>query len=307
MEDRKRYVEGLFISGSSYVIWGLLPLFWKVVKAVSPYLLFGYRVVCSFLFVIFLLAVTKKLPQFKKYIKTPRTWLVMLLPAVFISINWLLYIWAVNNGYIIESSLGYFMIPLIMAAFGKVFFKEKISRFQIIGIISASIGIIIKYVMFGKIPFVGLGLAVAFSLYGLSKKKSPLDSLNGLGVETVIAGIPALGYVLFTEISGNGIATGFPAYYWLLMLGSGVVTALPMLLYGEGTKRLPLTAVGFLQYISPMIMLVLGVFVFDEPFKTQDIIPFVFIWIGLIFFSYSQYKLLSKKNRDEKTGGGGKA
>ena len=219
----------------------------------------------------------------------------MLASAVLISVNWLLYIWAVSNNFVIESSIGYFITPLVMTIFGKVFYKEKLSVHQLIGIIIAGTGVLIKSIMYGKVPYIGLGLAVSFSLYGLFKKKSSLGTMNGLAFETLIVGIPALGFMLFAEFSGKGVSSGFPLYYWLLMIGSGVVTAVPLLLYGEGTRRLPLTAIGFLQYISPIIMLLLGIFAFGEPFVPIDIIPFVFIWIGLVFFSYSQYKLLSKK------------
>lgn len=293
--DKKRYTEGLILASSAFALWGLLPIYWKLVQDASPYVVFTNRVVWSFVFVIILLAMRRKLPEFIKIIKTPRAWLSIIAPAVFVSINWLLYIWAVSNDYVIECSLGYFINPLVLTVFGTIFYKEKLTIYQLIGIVLAGIGVLLKSLAYGRIPLIGLGLAVSFALYGLFKKKSSLDSLSGLGLETLLISIPALGYLLFSEIDGVGISGNLPAYYWLLIIGSGVVTAVPLLMYGEGTKRLPLTVVGFLQYIAPILMLLLGIFAFGEPFNPQDIIPFVFIWIGLVFFSYSQYKLLSKK------------
>lgn len=293
--ERKTYAQGLILGSSAFTIWGLLPLYWKLVQGVSPYIVFCHRVVWSFVFVIILLTVRKKLPEFMKMIKVFRSWKLILAPAIFVSLNWLLYIWAVNNNYVIESSLGYFINPLVLTIFGKVFYKEKLSIYQLVGIGLAGAGVLIKSIYYAKVPFLALGLAISFALYGLFKKKSSIDSLNGLAFETLLISFPAVGYILFTEWNGTGIAGNYPIYYWLLMIASGIVTAIPLLMYGEGTKRLPLTVVGFLQYIAPILMLILGVFAFGEPFKPADLIPFILIWIGLILFSYSQYQLLSAK------------
>lgn len=292
--NRKRYVGGLILSSSAFALWGLLPLYWKLVKSVSPYIIFSHRVVWSFVFIMILLAMRSKMSAFFEIVKRPHSLKNILGATIFISANWLLYIWAVNNNYVIESSLGYFINPLVLTLFGKIFYKEKLTIYQLIGIMIAGIGVLIKSIYYGKIPIIGLGLAITFALYGLFKKRSSLDSLNGLAFETLIISIPTLGYILFTEISSTGITGNFPPYYWVLMIASGIVTAIPLLMYGEGTRRLPLTVVGFLQYIAPILMLTLGIFAFGEPFNKTDLVPFILIWIGLILFSYSQYKLLSK-------------
>jgi chloramphenicol-sensitive protein RarD len=293
--EQKRYIEGLMMGGLAFVIWGLLPLYWKLVKAISPYQIFAQRVVWSFLFVVILLFFTKRISRFKRVVQEPKNWIMILGPAFFISINWLLYIWAVNNDYVIESSLGYFINPLVLTIFGAVFYKEKLTRLQGIGIGLAAIGVIFKSVYYGQIPYIALILAVSFAIYGLLKKRSPLDSLTGLAFETLVIGIPALAYICFNEWQGFGISGNLPGYFWILIGFSGIATASPLILYAEGTKRLPLNVVGFLQYIAPTIMLVLGIFVFNEPFLTKDIIPFALIWLGLSFFSYSQYQILSSK------------
>jgi len=293
--EHKRYVEGLIMGVAAFVLWGLLPLYWKLVKAISPYQIFAQRVVWSFLFVMIILAVRELLPKYKEIISTPKNWINIMGPAFFISINWLLYIWAVNNDYVIESSLGYFINPLVLTVFGAVFYKERLTKLQTIGITLATTGVLMKSLYYGQVPYIALVLAFSFAMYGLLKKKSTLDSLNGLAFETLVIGVPALGYIIWAETQNIGISGNLPWHFWLLIAFSGIATATPLLLYAEGTKRLPLSVVGFLQYIAPTIMLFLGVVVFGEPFEQSDLIPFVMIWIGLIFFSYSQYQLLSQK------------
>ncbi len=294
--EQKRYIEGLMMGTLAFVLWGLLPLYWKLVKAISPYQIFAQRVIWSFLFVMIILAIKNLFPEYKKIISNPKNWLNILGPSFFISINWLLYIWAVNNDYVIESSLGYFINPLVLTVFGAIFYKERLTKLQLIGISFATFGVVLKSLYYGQVPYIALILAFSFAMYGLLKKKSSLNSLNGLAFETLVIGIPALSYILFVESKGLGITGNLPWQFWILIGFSGIATATPLLLYAEGTKRLPLSVVGFLQFIAPTIMLFLGVVVFGEPFKQSDLIPFILIWIGLIFFSYSQYQLLSKKN-----------
>jgi len=293
--DKKRYVEGLIMAIIAFTIWGLLPLYWKLVNAITPYEIFSQRVVWSFLFVMIVIALKGNFVALKNIIKEANNWLKVIGSAVFISINWLTYIWSVNNGYVIETSLGYYINPLVLTLFGAIFFKEKLDRLQKIGIGFAATGVVLKAIMYGQIPFVSLVLAFTFAIYGLLKKKSHIDSLNGLAFETLIVGVPALIYLVSVESSGQGIVGNLKPSFWFLIALSGIVTAVPLLLYAEGTKRLPLNIVGFLQYIAPTIALILGIYVFKEPFDTKAMFPFVFIWIGLGIFSYSQYKLLSQK------------
>ncbi len=294
--DRKKYIEGLTFGTLSFALWGLLPLYWKLVDAISPYQIFGQRVVWSFIFVSILLLIKGKWSEFLSVIRDKQEWINVIGPAIFISINWLVYIWGVNNGYVIESSLGYYINPLLLTLFGRMFFKERLTLLQKIGIAFAASGVVIKTLLYGRIPLVALTLAVSFSLYGLLKKKSKLNSLSGLGFETLVIGIPALIYLIFCESRGLGITGNLPWTFWLLIAVSGVVTATPLLLYAEGTMRLPLSIVGFLQYLSPTIGLFLGIYVFKEPFDSSSLIAFSFIWIGLLLFTYSQYSMLRKKS-----------
>lgn len=294
--DKKHYVKGLLMGGLAFVIWGLLPLYWKLVKAITPYEIFSQRVVWSFIFVLLIMFYKGSLTKLKQLITSRKQWRKIALPAIFISINWLLYIWAVNNDFVLETSLGYYMNPLILTLFGTVFFKEKLDKYKKIGLGFAVVGVVLKTILYGKVPIIALTLAFCFAAYGLLKKKSSLDSLTGLGFETFVIGIPSLFYLIATEASGEGIIGNLSIWFWVLIATSGVVTAIPLLLYAESTKLLPLNVVGFLQYIAPTIALFLGIFVFDEPFGITELIPFLIIWIGLVFFSYSQIKLVSTKS-----------
>jgi chloramphenicol-sensitive protein RarD len=292
--DRKEYMLGLIYGGSSFVIWGLLPLYWKLLGVISPYQVFSHRVVWSFLFLVLVLIVRGKGYSFLTLMKDKKNWLNNFGPAFFISINWLVFIWSVDRGYVIEASLGYYINPLVLTTLGAVFFKERLTRLQAIGLGFAASGVLIKSIVYGKIPIIALTLALAFGTYGLLKKKSKLTSLEGLAFETMIISVPAIAYVVFAESTGIGITGNLPWQFWLTISTTGVITAIPLLLFAEGTKRLPLSVVGFLQFIGPTLMLVLGIFVFGEVFDQSSIIAFTFIWIGLVFFSYSQYKLLTK-------------
>lgn len=295
--DRKSYIEGLLYGSAAYFMWGFLPLYWKLVHALGPYQIFAQRVVWSFIFVVILLRFKSRVRAFLMLLSDRKIWKIGLASALFISINWLTFIWGVNNGYVIESSLGYYINPLVLTLFGRLLFKERMTRLQGVGMFSAFIGVVLSTWFYHRIPVVALVLAVSFAVYGVLKKKSGLDSLNGLTLETLVVSIPSLFYILFSEFTGRGITGNLPFWFWGLIALSGVVTAVPLLCYAEGAKKLPLNVLGFLQYISPTISLILGITVFKEAFDGRSLMAFGFIWFGLILFSYSQYRVLSQKNR----------
>lgn len=294
--NKKTYAKGLTNGIIAFTLWGLLPLYWKSVSAINPYQVFAQRVVWSLIFVLLILWIKKDLKRFISMLKKKRNWTMTLGPALFISINWLVYIYAVNSGYVLQASLGYYINPLVLTLFGSIFFKERLNRLQKIGIGFASLGVIIKTLMYGSLPIYALILAVSFAIYGLLKKKSELDSLTGLAFETIIVGIPTFIYLIIVESSGLGIIGNLNWTFWLLISMSGVLTATPLILYANGTKTLPLTVIAFLQYIAPTIGLFLGIFVFKESFVLLDLVPFVLIWIGLGFFTYSQVRLFKESN-----------
>lgn len=291
------YFKGLVLGTLAFILWGLLPLYWKLVDAIDPYQIFAHRVVWSFLFVVIIIILRKHGNDFKKELKNLKTWINFVAPAVFISINWVTYIWAVNNGFVIETSLGYYINPLIMIIFGSIFYKEKLNRLQKWGVGFAFAGVMLKTILYGRLPAISLVIAISFAVYGLLKKKTKVDSLTGLAFETLIIGIPAAIYILYLELTSSGITNNLPAYYWLLIMASGVATATPLLLYAEGLKRLPLKIMGFIQYLTPTITLLLGVFIFKEPFDISSLIAFSLVWVGLMFFTYSQVQLLKNERK----------
>ncbi len=293
---QSEYVKGLILGVLSFTIWGLLPLYWRLVDAISPFQIFAHRVIWSLLFVISIILVRSNWNNFKIEFKKPKVWLQFIGPAVIISINWITYIWAVNNGYVIETSLGYYINPLILILLGSIVYKERLNRLQMWGVLFALAGVILKTLAYGKIPIISIVLALTFAFYGLLKKRTKVDSVTGLAFETLIISIPALIYLIYIELSLNGIRGNLPSYYWILIMLSGIATATPLLLYAEGLKRLPLKIMGFIQYISPSISLFLGIFIFDELFDIWSLIAFGLVWIGLIFFSFSQVLLLKNEH-----------
>lgn len=284
---RQGTLLGLVLGGLSFTIWGLLPLYWRLVQALSPYQVFAHRVVWSFFFLLPILYYRREARAFFGLLRSPMAWLKIMPLAIFISVNWLTYIYSVTQGYVVEASLGYYINPLVLTAFGMVFFREKLTFYQAIGILLAAVGVVIKTLAYGQVPWIALILAISFASYGLLKKLSPLNSTMGLTFETLVVGIPALLYLFWMEGAGQGIVGNLPLYFWLLIGVSGIATATPLLLYGEGTKRLPLKYMGILQYISPSISLVLGITVFKEAFPLESLIAFSFIWLGIFIFSIS--------------------
>lgn len=214
--------------------------------------------------------------------------LSLFLASVLISINWFVYIWAVNHGFLLEASLGYYINPLVSVLLGILFLKEKLNRLQLVAVSIAAAGVIISAFQYGSIPYVALLLAFSFGLYGLSKKRTSLPSAIGLTLETFMIMPIALGYLLLSgHVQPAGAESGGT---WMLLFFAGVFTALPLLLFAEGAKRLPLYQVGILQYIAPTITLLIGLFVYHEPFSSSKAFTFSCIWAALLLFTFSQVK-----------------
>ncbi len=294
--NRNEYMKGLTSGVIAFTLWGILPLYWRLVHELNAYQIFLQRVVWSFVFVLLILIFLKRIKRFIEVVKDERMWVKMLLPSFFVSLNWLTYIWAVNNGYVIETSLGYYINPLVFTMVGAFVFKEKLTKLQWVGIGFAFLGVLMKTITYGELPYIALILAITFSVYGVAKKFSPLDSLMSLGFETLIVSIPSFFILLLSEVNGSGITGNLEFSFWFLIALSGMMTATPLIFYGEATKKLPLNVVGFLQYIAPTLQLIIGVYVFNEYFDLSGLLSFGFIWIGIIIFTYSQYKMMKRYN-----------
>ncbi|WP_082130127.1 EamA family transporter RarD [Aneurinibacillus tyrosinisolvens] len=287
--SRKAGIWYVFVT---YVVWGLLPLYWHLLKDVPSGQILAHRIFWSFIFVAILLFFYKRWGQLKEAAASRTNRLSILACSLLISANWFIYIWAVNNNHVIETSMGYYINPLFSVALGLIVLKERLSRVQIFSLVLAAIGVAIMVIQFGKMPWIALSLAVTFGFYGLAKKMLKVDAMVGLALETIFVMPVALFYLASLETSGTGAFGQSSLGAMLLMIGSGVATALPLLWFAEGAKRVPLSTMGFIQYVSPTITLTLGVFIFKEAFTATHAVSFGFIWCGLLLYSLSYTKFM---------------
>lgn len=274
---------GYLAAAGAYMIWGLLPIYWKLLNHLSPIYILSARIVFSFFFCVLLVMIKKCWPQIKAELKQPKRMLRIGIASILITLNWGVYIWAVNSGHILDASMGYYLNPLVVILFSTLFFKEKLSLWEVVAIMLAMLGVMIMVFRFGQIPWISLALGLSFAAYGAVKKTLHLDGLTSLSLETACIFPLFLLMLLFMEGQGQGVAdSGFGML--LLTMLSGVVTAVPLLLYGTAVKLIPFSTVGFFQYISPTISLMIGVLLYNEPFTTEDFMVFMFIWAGLAVY-----------------------
>jgi chloramphenicol-sensitive protein RarD len=262
-------------------LWGLFPLYWPLLEPANPLEIVSHRAVWTLVFCIIVLAVTRALKSTLATFRRPRVAIKLFLASVLISINWLVYIWATNNNHVVEASLGYYINPLIIIAFGVILLKEKMRRLQWIAVSIATVGVIILTVDYGRLPWVAIGLALSWGTYGLVKKQLGLGALEGLAIETMIAFIPYCGYLIFIGSKGEG-QFGHGIGLTALLISAGAVTAIPLLLFNGSTTRLPYSTIGLMQYITPTIQFSIGVWVNHEAMPTARWVGFIFIWLALV-------------------------
>ena len=272
---------GLIYGVSAYVLWGMFPLYWPLLEPANPLEIVSHRAVWTLVFCLIVLAITHALKSTLATFRRPKVAIKLFLASVLISINWLIYIWATNNDHVVEASLGYYINPLIIIAFGVVLLKEKMRRLQWVAVSIASVGVIILTVDYGRLPWVALGLALSWGTYGLVKKQLGLGALEGLAIETMIAFIPYCGYLIFIGSKGEG-QFGNGAGLTILLISAGAVTAIPLLLFNGSTTRLPYSTIGLMQYITPTIQFSIGVWVNHEAMPTARWVGFIFIWLALM-------------------------
>lgn len=278
-----RYSGALAASGA-YVVWGVLPIYWKALQVVPAYEILCHRMAWSLLFTMGLLFVLRRHRSFIVAARNPTHLLSFTVTALLLAVNWLIYIWAVNAGYILEASLGYFINPLITVFFGVIFFKEKLRGGQCLALLLVLAGVLYLTVYYGRFPWIALVLAATFASYGLLHKKTSLAALDGLCLETLILFIPAVIFLLYTEAAGDGSFAHAGMANSLLLAGTGLVTSLPLLLFGYAAHKIPLSLLGLLQYMAPTINLLLGIFLYNEEFPQTRMIGFVLIWSALFFY-----------------------
>ncbi|WP_309089526.1 EamA family transporter RarD [Domibacillus sp.] len=297
MQDERK--AGMIYTAGSYVIWGLIPIYWKLVSGVSAYEILANRVIWSFVFMILLLVLMRKFAPLGQVLKEitahPKKAAALATASVLVSINWFVFIWAVNNNHIIETSMGYYINPLMSVLLGILVLKEALSKAQILSFILAACGVLIMTFSYGSFPWVSISLAVSFALYGLAKKMIRMDAAVGLTIETAVVTPIAVLYLAFLSSSGTLQLFSGSVQTDLLLIGGGVLTAVPLLLFGHGAQKIPLYLIGFLQYIAPTMTLLLGVFLYHEPFTPSQLLSFSFIWSALVVFTFAQLKTAQKK------------
>jgi len=271
---------GLVYGVSAYVLWGMFPLYWPLLEPANPLEIVSHRAVWTMVFCLIVLYVTKALKSTLATFKRPKVAAKLFTTTILISINWLVYIWATNNGHVVEASLGYYINPLIVIAFGVILLKERMRPLQWTAVSIASIGVLVLTIDYGRLPWVALGLALSWGGYGLMKKQLGLGALEGLAIETLIAFIPYCGYLVFIGAKGEG-QFGHGVGLTILLISAGAITAIPLLLFNGSTTRLPFTTIGLLQYITPTIQFSIGVWIRHEAMPTARWVGFIFIWLAL--------------------------
>lgn len=290
----ENYKQGIFFGLAAYVLWGILPVYWKALELVSPFEILSSRFMWSCVFVFLLIIFQKKWPLFAKEVKqvfsNVKTGAAMAAAGITISFNWGTFIWAVNNGHIVETSMGYYINPLVSILFAVVFLRERLDKMQLAAITCAFIGVASMVYSFGKIPWVSLTLAFTFALYGLLKKILPVSALTSIMLETLLITPLALVYEYSLWQQGVSFYPSGNLQVIMMLTGAGVVTAIPLLLFTAGARLLPLKIIGFLQYISPTLTLLIGVFVYNEAFTASHLLDFGWIWAALLLFIVSQLR-----------------
>ena len=273
--------RGIVFAGSAYVLWGVFPLYFHLLRGIPAFEVLMQRIVWSLVVLVAILVVRRRWAWLRDTARNPAIVGRYALSAVLIGVNWYVYIWAVQNGHVLDASLGYFITPLFSVLLGRVVLGERPRAVQWAAIAIAACGVLWLGVRAGHVPWVGLVLASSFSGYGLVKKMTPLGALEGLALETALLFPVAVASLLVLASHGqNALVTGDPALRWFLV-AAGPLTALPMLLFGAGARRIPLTTLGLLQYISPTIQLLVGVLILGEVFSASSLFGYLMIWSAL--------------------------
>jgi chloramphenicol-sensitive protein RarD len=288
--------SGTWLVVAAYVFWGMLPIYWKLLSAIPPFEVLSHRIFWSFVFACVLLWIQKRWKEFRDTFSQPKNRAICLLTAAIVGSNWFIYIWAISHDHIVDTSLGYFINPLIAVLLGLIFLKEKLTLWQVVAFVLAFLGVGYLTVQYGKIPWISLSLAFTFGFYALIRKTARLEALVGLTAETAILSPLLLAYLVFLGIKGTGAVGVVAPHLHLLLLGAGIVTATPLLWFTLGVRKIPLSRAGFLQYIAPSLQLFIGVVVYSEPFTQTHLISFGLIWLALLIYSLSTTPLFSKSS-----------
>ncbi|SOC37169.1 EamA family transporter RarD [Ureibacillus acetophenoni] len=292
--------KGVIYALTAYVIWGAFPLYWKLLEHVESLEILINRVIWSFIFTtIFILLLKQRkhlIQDIKSLWENRKLFFALLSASLVITCNWYLYIWAVNHDHVVDASLGYYINPLITVLFGVIFFKEKLSKAQLSAVIVAFIGVLIMTIGYGQVPWIALLIALSFATYSALKKKITLEATRGLAIETLLILPIAIGYYIYLLSSSETSLLQVNLTTDLLLILGGIVTAVPLVLFSKGAQRIPQYLIGFFQYFTPTVALIIGVVLYNEPFTTTDLIAFIFIWIAVIIFAASTITEIRKRH-----------
>ena len=287
-------IKGTVATFAAFFLWGILPLYWKALHVVSPSQIVAHRVVWSLVFLVLLLSIQRRWGEAKSVLwfsNTP----IFLVTAFLLGTNWLIYLWAIDTEQMVEASLGYFINPLVNVVLGVAFLRERLFRWQKVSVALAFAGVFYLTLRYGKVPWIAFSLAVTFGLYGLFRKTGRAESTIGLFSDSVILTPLALIYLIALGMQGHGAFGSFGPKTDVLLAGAGAVTAVPLLLFGYGARRIRYATVGLLQYITPTFILLVGVLIYKEPFTAAHAISFGFVWSAILIYSISSLKLYRKQ------------
>ena len=287
----KNMQKGILLGVVTYLIWGLLPVYWKSIGEVEADIVFSHRIIWSFVFLLLYISLSKNIRPFMKESKqiyaNKKTLLAVIIAAFVIGSNWLVFIWGVQNDYVLQASLGYYINPIMSILLGVFILKERLSRLQQIAVVLASVAVIYLTISYKVFPWIALYLAISFSIYGLLKKLANLNATYSLMIETIVLLPFAIIYLIFRTDYYFGFTSDWIVN--ILLICTGLASTIPLLLFGMGVLYIPLSLVGILQYITPTIMLILGVFIYNEQFTVYHLITFIFIWLSVIMYVSSSF------------------
>ena len=282
---RSEPVLGVIYAGAAFLIWGLAAVYWKEMKSVPPLEIIAHRVTWSFFLLLLLIVLKRQWAGLVAILQNLRMLSILSASAILLAANWLLYVWAVNNDHLLQASLGYYINPLVNVVLGLVFLKERLRPPQVLAVLLAATGVLYLTIQYGQFPWIAIGLAMSFGTYGLIRKVAPTTSLLGLTVETLLLSLPAIGFLVFLDVRGTGSLFRVSFNLDLLLMGCAPLTAIPLLCFTAGAKRLYLSTLGLMQYIAPSGMFLLAVFFYHEPFSSAQVWTFVMIWTALVIYS----------------------
>ena len=287
--------SGLAAGVAAYLLWGLFPLYWPLLEPAAPVEILAHRVAWSFVFIAIVLALTSGF----RWIRTlgRRRAGLLALAAMLITVNWGTFIYGVNSGHVVEASLGYFINPLVTVALAVTVLRERLEPAQRVAVGIAAVAVAVLTVDYGRPPWIALTLACSFGLYGLIKNRAGVDGTHSLAVETATLLLPALGYLAWLGASGHGTFTTHGTGHGLLIAGGGVATAVPLMLFGAAAIRIPLTTLGLIQYLAPVIQFLIGVLVYSEPMPVSRLAGFALVWLALIVFTWDAVRTARRSAR----------